>query len=82
MKKGCVMKFIIYGSGCSKCQQLTANTEVAAKALGLDYEVEKITDTNLIIDAGIMRTPALAIDDDIVIEGKVAGVDEIKVLLA
>lgn len=76
------MKFIIYGSGCSKCQQLTVNTEVAAKALGLDYEVEKITDTNLIIDAGIMRTPALAIDDDIVIEGKVAGVDEIKKLLA
>ena len=76
------MKFIIYGSGCSKCQQLAANTEVAAKALSLDYEVEKITDTNLIIDAGIMRTPALAIDDDIVIEGKVAGVDEIKELLA
>lgn len=76
------MKLIIYGSGCSKCQQLMANAEVATKALGLDYEVEKITDTNLIIDAGIMRTPALAIDDDIVIEGKVASVNEIKQFLA
>lgn len=76
------MKFVIYGSGCSKCQQLTANTEAAAKVLGINYEVEKITDTNNIIDAGIMRTPALAIDGDIVIEGKVAGVDEIKELLA
>ena len=75
------MKFIIYGSGCNKCKQLTVNTEMAAKALGLDYEIEKITDTNLIIDAGIMRTPALAIDNDIVIEGKVAGVDELKKLL-
>jgi len=76
------MKLVIYGSGCSKCQQLTANAELAAKALDLDYEVEKITDTNLIIDAGIMRTPALAIDGDIIIEGKVAGVDDIKKLLA
>lgn len=48
----------------------------------INYEIEKITDTNSIIDAGIMRTPALAIDNDIVIEGKVAGVDEIKKLLA
>ena len=76
------MKFIIYGSGCSKCQKLTANAEAAAKVLGINYEVVKITDTNSIIDAGIMRTPALAIDDDIVIEGKVASVDEIRQLLA
>ena len=76
------MKFIIYGSGCSKCQQLTENAETAAKVAGINYEVEKITDANSIIDAGIMRTPALAIDDDIVIEGKVASVDEIKQLLA
>ena len=76
------MRFIIYGSGCSKCQQLTTNTEAAAKILGINYELEKITDTNSIIDAGIMRTPALAIDDDIVMEGKVPGVAEIKQLLA
>jgi len=75
------MKFIIYGSGCSKCQQLTTNIEAAAKALGINYELEKITDTNSIIDAGVMRTPALAIDDDIVMEGKVAGVAEIEQLL-
>ena len=64
------MKFTIYGSGCAKCKQLTANAEDAANAKGLEYEVEKVTDTNAIIDAGIMRTPALAIDGEIVIEGK------------
>ncbi|TVO60450.1 thioredoxin family protein [Denitromonas ohlonensis] len=76
------MKFTIYGSGCAKCKQLTANAEDAAKAKGIDYDIEKVTDTNAIIDAGIMRTPALAIDDEIVIEGKVANADEIQKLLA
>lgn len=71
------MKFTIYGSGCAKCKQLTANAEQAANAKGLSYEVEKITDTNAIIDAGIMHTPALAIDDEILFEGKVASADEI-----
>ena len=76
------MKFTIYGSGCAKCKQLTANAEEAAKAKGLEYELEKVTDTNAIIDAGIMRTPALAIDGEIVIEGKVATADEVQQLLA
>lgn len=75
------MKFTIYGSGCAKCNQLTANVEEAAKAKGLDYEVEKITDTSAIIDAGIMRTPALAVDDEIVLEGKVASTKELERLL-
>lgn len=75
------MKLTIYGSGCAKCKQLTANAEAAATSLALNYEVEKITDTNAIIDAGVMRTPALAIDGDIVIEGKVSSADDIKALL-
>ncbi len=75
------MKLTIYGSGCAKCKQLTANAEEAASAKGIKYEIEKITDTNAIIDAGIMRTPALAIDGEIVIEGKVANADEIQHLL-
>lgn len=76
------MKLTIYGSGCAKCKQLTANAEAAATSLDLPYEVEKVTDTNAIIDAGIMRTPALAIDGDIVIEGKVSSADEVKALLS
>ncbi len=75
------MKFTIYGSGCAKCKQLTANAEEAARALGLDYEVEKVTDVNDIIDAGIMRTPALAVDGEIAVEGKVTSADDIKKLL-
>lgn len=76
------MKFQIYGSGCSKCESLTANVESAAQALGITYEVEKVTDINAIIDAGVMRTPALAVDGKVIVEGKVVGTDEIQELLA
>lgn len=76
------MKFTIYGSGCAKCKQLTEHAEQAAQSKGVSFEVDKITDTNAIIEAGIMRTPALAIDDEIVIEGKVASADEIQQLLS
>lgn len=75
------MKFTIYGSGCAKCKQLTTNAEEAARELGLSYEVQKVTDVNAIIDAGILRTPALALDDEIVVEGKVASPADIKKLL-
>lgn len=82
------MKLTIYGSGCAKCQKLTADVDVdadaeaAAQALGLDYEVEKVTDMNGIIDAGVMHTPALAVNGEVVVEGKIPGPDEIKQLLA
>jgi small redox-active disulfide protein 2 len=76
------MKFTIYGSGCAKCQQLTANAEAAARRLGLSVEVEKVTDVNAIIDAGIMRTPALAVDEEILVEGKVPSSNELEALLS
>jgi small redox-active disulfide protein 2 len=76
------MKFQIYGSGCSKCKLLTANAESAAQSLGVTYEIEKVTDMNAIIDAGVMRTPALAVDGKVIVEGKVVGADDIQKLLA
>ena len=75
------MKFSIYGRGCSKCEQLAANAESAAKAMGAACELEKITDMNAIIDAGVLRTPALAVDGRIIVEGKVASSDAIRTLL-
>lgn len=75
------MKLQIYGSGCSKCKLLTANAETAANTLGMQYDVEKITDVNAIIDAGVMRTPTLAIDGKIVVEGSVLSAAELEKLL-
>ena len=75
------MKLKIYGSGCSKCNLLTEHAETAARELGISYELEKVTDMNSIIDAGVMHTPALAVNDKIVIEGKVPSAEKIKKFL-
>ena len=56
------MKLQILGTGCAKCKALTQATEQAAQALGLPYELEKVTDLNQIMSFGVMLTPALAVD--------------------
>lgn len=76
------MKLTIYGKGCAKCNLLTQHSEMAARALGIPYELEKITEMNQIIDAGILRTPALAVNDRIVVEGKVPSAEALKRILA
>ena len=74
-----VMKKIqILGTGCPKCKQLTENAEKAAKELGIEYQIEKITDLNKIMDFGVMMTPALAIDGEVKSVGKIILPDEIK----
>jgi small redox-active disulfide protein 2 len=76
-----MMKLQILGSGCAKCKTLGQHTEAAAQALGLEYELEKVTDMNAIIDAGVMSTPALTVNGQVRSTGKVLSVDEIKMLL-
>ena len=71
-------KIQILGTGCPKCIQLTKNAEQAAKELGIEYQIEKVTDINQIMDFGVMMTPALAIDGDVKTVGKVLSPDEIK----
>ena len=73
------MKIKIYGSGCDKCKKLYANAETAAKSAGIDAEIEKITDMDAIVAAGIMMTPALMIDGTVVSSGKVPSASEIAV---
>jgi len=68
----------ILGTGCPKCNKLSDNAEAAAEELGIEYELEKITDVNEISDYGVMMTPALAVDGDVKVAGKVAGKEEIK----
>jgi len=76
------MKIEILGTGCPKCKALTANAEAAAKELGIEYEIEKVTDINEIMKYGVMMTPALAIDGDVKVVGKVPSPAEIKKMLA
>ncbi|MFC2079131.1 thioredoxin family protein [Candidatus Bipolaricaulota bacterium] len=76
------MKIEILGTGCPKCEALAKNVADAVRELGLDAEVAKVTDIVEIADRGVMMTPALSVDDDIKLVGKVATVEEIKTLLA
>ncbi|PJC87912.1 thioredoxin family protein [Vibrio sp. HA2012] len=75
------MKIQILGTGCLKCQKLAEAADTAAKELQLDYELEKITDINQIVALGAMLTPALAVDGEIKVMGKVPAVDELKSIL-
>lgn len=75
-------KLQVLGTGCAKCGKLAANTEAAAKALGIDYELVKVTDIGEIMKFGVMATPALAVDGKVKISGKVPDVDAIKKLIS
>jgi len=75
------MKIQILGTGCPKCKKLTENAEAAAKELGVEYEIVKITDINEIMKFGVMMTPALAVDGDVKSVGKVMSPDEIRKVL-
>jgi small redox-active disulfide protein 2 len=75
-------KLQILGTGCPKCHKLAENAEAAAKALGLDYELVKVTSLNDIMAFGVMITPALAVDGQVKVAGKVPSTEEIKKLLA
>jgi len=71
-------KLQILGPGCPKCKQLAENTEAAAKELGIEYEIVKVTDVNEIMGLGVMMTPALAVDGEVKVVGSIPSVKEIK----
>ncbi len=76
------MKLQILGTGCPKCKKLAENVEAAARALGIQYTIEKVTDINEIMKFGVMMTPALAVDGQVKAVGKVPDVDAIRKMLA
>jgi small redox-active disulfide protein 2 len=72
----------ILGTGCPKCTQLAAHTVEALKALGSDDEIVKVKDIQAIMAYGVMLTPALAIDGEVKLSGRVPSVEELKKILA
>jgi small redox-active disulfide protein 2 len=71
----------VLGPGCARCRQLKENADQAVQESGIEAEVEKIEDINVITGFGVMATPALAIDGQVKVVGKVSTPDEIKQLL-
>ena len=75
------MQLLILGTGCAKCAKLYEAKEQAAQSLGLQYELEKVTDLKQIMAFGVMTTPALVVNGQVKVSGKVPSVDEIKTML-
>lgn len=71
----------VLGTGCPKCRQQAENAAVAAKELGVEVELVKVTDINEIMKFGIMLTPGIAVDGVVKVSGKVASVEDIKAWL-
>ncbi len=74
-------KLQVLGPGCPKCKKMAENVEAAAKALGIEYTLEKVTDINEIMKFGVMMTPALAVDGQVKVVGRVPDPEAIKALL-
>jgi small redox-active disulfide protein 2 len=75
-------KIQVLGTGCPKGKKLAEHAEAAANQLGIEYEIEKVTQINDIMKFGVMMTPALAIDGQVKIVGKVPSAEQIRQLLA
>lgn len=76
------MKIEILGTGCPKCRKLAENAAAAADKLGVPYELVKVTQIKDIMRRGVMMTPALAIDGQVISAGKMLSEAEITTLLA
>ncbi|QGU95584.1 thioredoxin family protein [Clostridium bovifaecis] len=71
----------VLGTGCKNCKSLEANAKEAIKELGIDATVEKVEDMKGIMSYGVMRTPALVVDEKVKVMGRVPKVEEIKEIL-
>lgn len=74
-------KIQILGTGCPKCKELAERAEAAAKGLGLEFEIEKVTELKEIMKFGVMMTPAIVVDGEVKTAGKVPSHDELKKML-
>ena len=70
-------KVQILGTGCPKCKKLFEICQKAVKDASIDAEVTKVEDINEILNFGVMMTPALAVDGDVKVVGRIPNVDEI-----
>ncbi len=72
----------VLGSGCPKCEELMKQTQAAVNELGLDCQVKKVTDIMAITTYGVMMTPALVVDGQVKVSGKVPSLHDLKKMLS
>lgn len=71
----------ILGSGCANCKRLTRSVEAAANELGIEYSIEKVTEPEAIARSGVMKTPALIVNGELILYGRIPGIEELKLIL-
>ena len=76
------MKIEIFGSGCMKCRELEKRAKEAAGKAGLNADIEHVYELEKMADAGILSTPALAVDGDVIVGGRVPSVEELVALFS
>jgi small redox-active disulfide protein 2 len=77
-RRGNMKKIEIFGTGCPKCRETAKRAKQAIKEMGVDAEVVKVENIEEIMDRGVLVTPALAVDGEVRVAGKIPGVEEIK----
>ncbi len=75
------MRIEVFGTGCPKCNMLEANVRKALKELGVKAEVVKVTSIDEMVERGLMTMPALVMDGELVVAGRVPSVAEIRDLV-
>lgn len=76
------MKIEIFGSGCSKCKKTEKNVRKTMEELGIQAEIVKVEDLQEIVNRGVMMTPAVFVDGEAKIVGRVPTADELKELFS
>ena len=74
-------KILVLGPGCARCETLANVTRQAADQLGIEYELEKLTDIKQFPSYGLMMTPGLVVDGELKVQGRVPSQDELEKML-
>ncbi|TVM19262.1 thioredoxin family protein [Oceanidesulfovibrio indonesiensis] len=74
-------RILVLGPGCPKCEKLKKDVETVANELGLEYELEKVTNVSDMMQYGVMTTPALVVDGEVKVVGKAPSLAELKKIL-
>jgi len=75
------MKIQVFGTSCPSCKQLYERTKHVVKDLGLDTDVEYISDLQKLLDLGVMSSPVLVIDNKVIVAGQLPTFEKIKELI-
>lgn len=76
------MDLKILGTGCAKCKKLEELTKAAAEELGLQYNIENVTEIEKIMAYSVMSTPALVVNGTVKVAGRVPAIEDLKKMLS